>query len=156
MSGAKVTVGSRLPLSPAELWGVVGSLTAVNAEMAPWLTLVCADHDRLDDAQPGRPWSCHLRGPGGVRLGEYPLCFVDQPGPAGFLEQTVTGPFEVWRHERRLRPDGPAATLLTDAVSWRLRPPWQRPRVDAAVVYGVRRFFEHRHRRLATRLAAHP
>lgn len=151
----KVTVTSILPLPAAELWNVVGSLTGVNAEMAPWLKLVSFDHGRLEDARPHQPWPCRLRGPAGVPLGTYPLCFVDVPDEEGFLEQTVTGPFELWQHERRVHPDGPGMTTLTDALSWRLRAPFQRRRVDAAVAGGVRRFFEYRHRRLSASVSSH-
>lgn len=129
------------------MWARVGSLTGANAELAPWLALRAEGIGSLEDVEAGVPLRCALRGPLGLPLGPYPLCFRRRPQEGGFLEQTQAGLLAPWQHERTLVADG-ATAVVTDALGWRLRGIGARPRSDAVVAAVVRALFEHRHRRL--------
>jgi ligand-binding SRPBCC domain-containing protein len=143
---ARVQLSVVLPAEPVAVWDRAATLTGANAEMAPWLHLAGPPGlGRLDDVAVGEPVDGRLRAFGRLPLGAYPLTLVEVDRAGGFVEQTRSGPFAVWQHERRVRaaPDG--GTQVTDQLGWRLRGGLPGA---ALLTPFVRAFFAHRHRRL--------
>jgi len=141
---SQVTVHSRLPVGPEELWRRVSSVEGINFEMGPWLKFVGpSDLDALAGSGESGTVGLRLKGPAGFPLGRYRLGLVRLDPGRGFLEQTRMLPFLLWQHERMIEPEGDGS-LITDRLGWR----WKLSLLDPLLRFGVRAFFQHRHRRL--------
>ena len=144
---ARVTVRSKLAVSPEELWQSVASAEGVNHEMGPWLRFVPpAGENLLEAAGRGEVLKLKIRGPLGIPLGNYPLRLVRLEEGRGFLEQTQMLPCLLWQHERTIEAEGDG-TVITDRLGWR----WKLRLLDPLLSPGVGVFFRHRHRKLRSR-----
>ncbi len=150
-----LTFSSELNAPPITVWNVVGRMSGVNAELAPWLRMTApraALDVRIEDAPLGRPlfasWVL-LFGVVPIDRHRFLLASVD-PG-RGFVEDSTSWSQRRWEH-RRLVEAHADGCILTDRLTFRPRVSFLGPilqRVIGAI-------FRHRHRRLRQRFARRP
>ena len=140
----KVLVTSRIGSGADTVWEGVSGLDGVNLEMGPWLRMTAPGGAKLAEATGGSVLDLKLSGPLGLPLGRYPLELKEIDEGRGFTEQTWMFPFLLWQHERVIEPGGEGVTFVTDRLGWK----WRAGILDGIVTFGVRAFFNHRHRRL--------
>ena len=145
---SKVVVVSRLRADRARVWASISTLEGVNLEMNPWLDMTPPGGATLEEALYRETLPLKLKGPLGIPLGTYPLGLLRLTEGEGFLEQTWMMPFLLWQHERTIRELPEGGTEITDALAWK----WRAGPLDRVIAFGVRRFFEHRHRKLAEKV----
>jgi hypothetical protein len=154
--GAEICVTSRLDAPAAAVWNRITTAAGVNDEMRPILRMSFPrGMERLDPetVEPGRPLGrCRL-----LLFGLIPIDYDDltliriEPG-RGFHERSRMLTQRLWEHQRTLEPAGPESCLITDRVAW-------QPRLGlpgAPLRPLIRRFFDHRHRRLRRRFGGRP
>ena len=140
----RVAVSSILKSDPSNVWLGISDLNGVNYEMSPWLHMTSPDGVRLEDAANGEVLPLKLKGRGGFPLGTYRLGLETIVEGQGFLEQTRMLPFLLWQHERRIEAVGDGDTRIIDSLGWK----WRATFLDRMFAAGVRKFFNHRHRKL--------
>lgn len=134
---------STLTASPDTAWAWVTSFDGISKEMAPILRMSAPIRDLASVAfEPGVPmfrsWLL-LFGVLPVDCSDLTLLSLT-PG-VGFVEQSRMGSMRLWRHERRVIPDG-TGCRVTDALTF-------EPRIGGRLVEAfVARFFAHRHKML--------
>ncbi len=140
---------SELAVPPPEVWRWMTSVQGITAEMMPIMKMTVPKHIRdisQTDVQPGqRLFRSYI-----FLFGFLPFDYSDltlteiNPG-VGFVEESPMGSMKRWRHERTLEAI-PIGTRLTDRLTF-------EPRLARGLTrWFVRRFFEHRHKVLRTRL----
>lgn len=146
-----IELSSKLDAPAGRVWERVSTFEGVNDELRPLLRMTAPRHLRALD-------------PADVRLGErifrswvllfgvLPVDYDDltlvalEPG-RGFHERSRMLSMRVWEHERWIEPDGEAACVLRDRLTFEPRGPLPRRLVGRI----VRAVFRHRHRRLRRR-----
>lgn len=154
MSLSEVAVSTELAILPEPLWESVCRLDGVNRELAPWLRMTAPrglEGATLADLEPGEPAGrCRLLLFGLVPVDYDDLTIAEVDPPHRFLERSRMLTIDPWEHERTIEPSGPAASVLTDRLRFRLRRPLRAvPGTDRLAVAVVGALFRHRHRRLA-------
>lgn len=145
-SGAVIECSSRLAADADTVWARVATMEGVNAELMPLVRMTAPKGASLRELAPeqlGRPvlvsW---LLGFGLIPFDRHVLV-VEAIGERSFVERSHSLAQRVWRHERRVVPDG-TGSIVSDRVE-------AVPRIGlltGAVGFLVRRIFAHRHRRL--------
>ncbi|GMV24916.1 MAG: hypothetical protein AMXMBFR58_09470 [Phycisphaerae bacterium] len=79
--------------------------------------------------------------------------------PHRFVDEQVSGPYTLWRHEHTFEPDphDPGATIMRDRVEYAFHGWWLSPLINAVyVARDVKKIFDYRSRRTAELLGPGP
>jgi len=144
-----VEISSSLMASRHEVWSVVSTMKGVNAELGPWRRMTYpGEHSSLADSVPGRTafrsWVLLL---GLVPLDRHTFVFDRVDDDHGFIEESTSWMQRRWRHERELIDHVDGGCVVMDRLLFEPRFALSR----LILVGGVRRAFNHRHRRLERR-----
>jgi ligand-binding SRPBCC domain-containing protein len=142
---------SLLAASPDAVWARVSTFEGINDELRPLMRMTAPARVRaLDPSEVVlgerifRSWV--------LLFGVIPIDYDDltlialEPG-RGFHERSQMLSMRVWEHERKLEPEGEAATRVRDRLSFEPRLPGSGPLLEGI----IRATFRHRHRRLRRR-----
>jgi hypothetical protein len=146
-----LTFTSELEASVEAVWGVVGTMAGVNAELAPWLTMTAppeASNLRIEDAPVCQALFASWVLVGGVLpIDRHYLKLAEVERGRGFVEQSTSWSERAWEHRRHLDPRGERGCTLTDRLTF-------TPRVRVSgplLVRVIGAVFGHRHRVLRGR-----
>ncbi|MEM6328116.1 MAG: TIGR01777 family oxidoreductase [Bacteroidota bacterium] len=153
----RYTVRSPIPVSAAELFDWHERPGAFTRLSPPWQD-VRLEH--FDGIRPGDRAVIRLgAGPASIRWiaehhGTTDAC-RESDAPCEFRDVQVSGPFAAWAHAHRMIPDGPAASVLEDDITYELPlAPLSAP--ASGIARGqLDRMFGYRHRVTREDLARH-
>jgi ligand-binding SRPBCC domain-containing protein len=132
------------------VWARVVTPEGINDELRPWMTM-SMPRDAKDltvETVPigipvGRCWMRLF----GVLPFDYDNLMIAELWPGrGFDEQSTMMSMRSWRHERTLKPDGDAKTVVRDRLTFEPRAPLRM--LTPVIAAGIRALFGHRQRRL--------
>lgn len=145
----EVVARSRLAVDPDRMWADATRLSAINAELMPWMRM-WAPVDTLDAGSivPGEEvGTCWLLLFGVVPVDRMRLRLLAfDPAKRTFHESSRLLTLRAWSHRRTVR-----AIEGGSEVEDRLEPRARLAALDPVVLAGVRALFAHRHRRLRAR-----
>ena len=143
---------SRLPVSAGEAFDWHARPGAFERLTPPWMPVRVLDSEGT--VFPGDWKKLWLgAGPAGIAL-----TLVHGPAdiPTGFIDEQIEGPFQSWLHHHRFLPDGGAASILEDTVTYRLPLGDLGQSVAGAMVARqLDRLFQFRHQRTRNDLMRH-
>jgi ligand-binding SRPBCC domain-containing protein len=139
--------------APAEaVWQWITSIRGISAEMWPYFRMTVPPGVRsLEDltVQPGkRLFRSRVFLFGFLPIDYSELTLLEVTPLDGFIEQSPMGSMNLWRHERRVRPNPAGGVILSDHLTF--EPRWAR----GVVAWFIRRVFQHRHAVLRRELGA--
>jgi ligand-binding SRPBCC domain-containing protein len=145
-------VRSRVAAPSDAVWTRVTTPEGINDETTPVMRMTMPVSMRgrgIAELAPrthvGRSWLLLF----GVLPFDYDDLFIAELEPGRFLERSSMLSMRVWEHERTVRPDGDGS-LVTDRIGFELRGLLAVvPGLPALLCAALRRFFLHRHRRIA-------
>ena len=145
---------SRLAASTETVWEWITSVRGISAEMWPYFRMTAPPEVRslIDvSVQPGkRLFRSRVFLFGFLPIDYSDLTLLELTPSEGFVEQSPMGSMNLWRHERRIRPDPDGrGVILTDHLTF--EPRWAR----GIVAWFIRRVFRHRHAVLRRELDGH-
>lgn len=136
---------SRLRAPRQQIWEWITSIEGISKELWPWLRMTTPKGMKSlndIDARPGEPlFRTRIYLFGFLPIDHSDLTLLQLDAGGGFLEESPTGSMELWRHERRILPDGdnPDTLLLVDQLTFRPR------RMKRLTRWFIQRVFTHRH-----------
>ena len=132
---------------------MVGTMSGVNAELAPWLRMTVPrglEGFRIEDAPIGRTafasWVCAFK----IPFDRHFLRLEQVEQNRGFREDSHSWLQSRWMHERTLSPEGTGRCRISDRVTFEPRMRFLEPLVERAVLA----VFRHRHGELRKRFAS--
>jgi hypothetical protein len=137
------------------VWQRVVTPEGINDELRPIMTMTMprgAESLTVDDVPVGTPIGRSWLRLFGVLPFDYDYLTIAelQPGRS-FREESTMLSMRLWRHERTVTPNGDAAAMVHDRLTFQPRLPL-RPAAPLLAV-GIGALFSHRHRRLQRHFA---
>jgi ligand-binding SRPBCC domain-containing protein len=148
---------SRVEAPAPEVWTRVTSPEGINDELRPWMRMTMPRSLRgrtiaeVEPGQLGRSWILLF---GFLPFDYDDLGLAELEAGRRFLERSTMLSMRRWEHERTVDPAGPDGCEVTDRIAFELRAPLRVLGLTRPVSGVLRRFFAHRHRRLARRYAS--
>jgi ligand-binding SRPBCC domain-containing protein len=145
---------SPLQASAEAVWQWITSVQGISAEMWPYFRMTAPPGvGSLEDlaVQPGkRLFRSRVFLFGFLPIDYSDLTLLELTPLDGFVEQSPMGSMNLWRHERRVRPNlAGRGVILSDHLTF--EPRWAR----SVVAWFIRRVFQHRHAVLRRQLGPH-
>jgi len=142
---------SRFDVPVADLWAWHARPGAFERLAPPWDAVeILSRSGTIEDG------TLEMRVPGPPGLRRWCARMGDAEPGRRFVDVQERGPFRAWRHEHHLTPDGPAASVLRDAIRYDLPfPPFGRWFGGAIVRRMLARLFRFRHARTRDDLLRH-
>jgi ligand-binding SRPBCC domain-containing protein len=138
-----------------DVWRRVVTPEGINDELRPVMTMSIprgVESMTIDDVPVGTPIGRSWLRLFGVLPFDYDhLTIVELEPGRRFHEESTMLSMRVWRHERTVTPDGGAAAMVHDRLTFQPRLPLRLAAPLLAV--GIGALFSHRHRRLQRHFA---
>lgn len=139
----------------ADVWARVVAPEGINDEMRPWMTMsvpLGADESTIDNLEVGVPvgraWLRLL----GVLPYDYDHLTIAELEPGRrFREESTMLSMRRWVHERTVEPVDAGHAAVTDRITF--SPRLHVIMIGPLLLWALRAFFAHRHRRLARHFA---
>lgn len=135
---------SRLRATEAAVWEWMTSIRGISAELWPFFRMTAPrDVQSLSDLdfRPGaRLFRSRVYLFGILPIDYSDLTLLELTPGRGFVEQSPVGSMRLWRHERRIEPQGSGnEVILTDRLTF--EPRW----ACSLVAWFIGKTFQHRH-----------